>query len=189
MHIPSLPPPPALIAEGAIRARVAHLARRIERDYAKADEILLIGVLRGSFLFLADLCRELRMPNRVDFIALASYSGAERSGAVRLVMDLRADIRDQHVLIIEDIVDTGHTMAYLLEALRARGPASLASCTLLRKRERHEVDVPLDYVGFEVPDVWVVGYGLDYDDHWRTLPYIGVLDPELLAKLKAEGLD
>ncbi|MCB0216243.1 MAG: hypoxanthine phosphoribosyltransferase [Caldilineae bacterium] len=177
------PEPPALIAEGAIRARVASLAARIDHDYRGCDELLLVGVLRGAFIFLADLSRRLAIANHVDFIALSSYQGTEQTGAVRLIMDLRTDLAGKHVLIVEDIVDTGHTLDYLLRTLAARGPASLRSCSLLRKRERHEIDVHVDYVGFDVPDVWVIGYGLDYDDRWRTLPYIGVLEPEMLERV------
>ncbi len=179
--MPHQPEPPALIAEGAIRARLEVLAAQIDRDYAGCDEIILIGVLRGSFLFLADLCRQLNVPNRVDFIALSSYQGTERSGAVRLIMDLRADIVGKHVIIVEDIVDTGHTIDYLLRSFGSRKPASLRVCSLLRKRDRHEVEVPVDYVGFDIPDVWVIGYGLDLDDRWRTLPYIGVFDETMQA--------
>ena len=154
------------------------LARRISADHASVPELVLVGVLRGAFIFLADLSRRLTVPCRVDFIALSSYErGAAQSGAVRLVMDLRVDLAGKHVLVVEDIVDSGHTLAYLLETLRARHPASLRTCVLSRKPDRLEVDVTLDYVGFDLPDRWVVGYGLDLGDRWRTLPYIGVVDP------------
>jgi hypoxanthine phosphoribosyltransferase len=168
-----------LIPETQIQARVSELARQIDRDYADADEIILIGVLRGAFIFLADLSRQLRVPHRVDFIALSSYpEGTESTGVVRLIMDLRTNITAKHVLIIEDIVDTGYTIEYLELTLAARHPASLKTCALLRKLDRRVVDVKVDYLGFDIPDVWVVGYGLDYSDHFRTLPYIGVVNPD-----------
>jgi hypoxanthine phosphoribosyltransferase len=166
-----------LIAEDQIRTRVAELAERISRDYAGAGEVLLVCVLKGAFMFLADLTRQLTMPHRVDFMALSSYGlKGTRQGAVRLVLDLRESIRDRHVLVIEDIVDTGNTFAYMLEMLDARHPASLRTCTLVTKPERRQKDVRLDYVGFEIPDVWVVGYGLDFKERYRTLPYIGVIE-------------
>ncbi len=169
--------PPVLIPETAIAARVGELANRISRDYAGAGEILVVGVLRGAFVFVADLTRRLSIPCRVDFIALAHYeSGTAPTGAVRLVMDLRVPVVGRHVLVVEDIVDSGHTLGYLVATLRARGPASLKTCVLTRKPGRLEVDVPLDYVGFDLPDRWVVGYGLDYEDRFRTLPYIGTVE-------------
>ena len=169
--------PEILVSEDAIAARVAELAARISADYAGADEVLLVGVLRGSFIFLADLCRRLTVPCRVDFLAVSRYEHGAVPGAVRLVMDLRTDVRGRHVLVVEDIVDSGHTLAYLVEMLRGRGPASLKSCTLTRKPARLEVDIAPDYVGFDVPDRWLVGYGLDYADQFRTLPYIGAIAP------------
>lgn len=174
--MPSAPPVP-LLTEAQIQHRVGELAEEISRDYRDVDELFLVGVLRGAFIFLADLSRRLDMPRRVDFIALASYlNGDRRADAVRLIMDLRSDIRDQHVLIVEDIVDTGRTLEYLSKTFRARHPASLKTCALVRKPTRHEVPVSIDYLGFEIPDVWVVGYGLDYSDLHRTLPYIGILE-------------
>lgn len=173
----ALSAPEPLIPEGKIAARVAELAARISSDYARVDELLLVGVLRGSFIFLADLSRHLTVSCRVDFLAVSRYEHGAVPGAVRLVMDLRTDIRGRHVLVVEDIVDSGHTLAYLVETLRARGPASLRTCALTRKPARLEVDVTLDYVGFDVPDRWLVGYGLDYADRFRTLPYIGAIAP------------
>ncbi len=168
-----------LIPEAEVHARVVELARQIDADYADADELVLIGVLRGAFIFLADLSRRLKTPHRVDFIAVASYGDSTvSSGAVRLIMDVRTDVTGRHVLIVEDIVDTGYTIAYLREMLLARHPASLRTCALLRKLERHEVDVEVDYLGFDIRDVWVVGYGLDFADRFRTLPYIGVVSPD-----------
>ena len=174
--------PEVLIKEESIRGRVAELAKRISAYYreAGADEVILVGVLRGAFIFLADLTRQLTVPHRVDFIALSAYgaSAATTPGAVRLLMDVRIDLAGRHVLVVEDIVDTGQTLRYLLGMLEARGPASLRTCALVQKPARAEVKVPVDYLGFEVPDVWVVGYGLDYKDQWRTLPYIGTINPD-----------
>ncbi len=167
--------PRLLISEDDIERRVAELAAEISRDYADAEEILLVGVLRGCFIFLADLARRLTVDRRVDFISVQSYQGAT-SGAVQILMDIRSDIEDKHVLIVEDIVDSGQTLSYLLETFRARRPASLKSCVFTRKECRRDVDVQIDYLGIEIPDVWVVGYGLDYNDRYRTLPYIGALE-------------
>lgn len=166
--------PTELISADAIAARVGELAEHIDRDYAGVGELVLIGVLKGSFIFLSDLSRKLTVPHRVEFIAVSSYGDreSEESGAVRLLMDVRHAIVDKHVLVVEDIVDTGHTLAYLLRLLGARGPASLKSCTLLHKPARNEVDIDLDYIGFEIPDAWVVGYGLDFAERHRTLPNI-----------------
>lgn len=165
-----------LIARATIERRVDQLARRIEEDYAGVDEIVLVGVLKGAFIFLADLSRALEMPRRIEFMALSSYRSGSRQGAVRLVLDLRTSIEGKHVLIVEDIVDSGRTLHFLMETLSARRPASLETCALVQKR-RDRVDVDVRYLGFEIPDVWVVGYGLDYDESYRTLPYIGVLEP------------
>ena len=168
--------PAVLIAEDAIRRRVGELGRRISEDYSQVEDLHMVGVFRGSFIFLADLSRVLTIPRSVDFIAVASYeaSGAP-SDTVRLVMDVRADIAGKHVLIVEDIVDTGNTLHYLMEILRPRRPASLKTCALLRKPSRMEKNVTIDYLGFDVPDRWVVGYGLDSADRYRALPYIGVV--------------
>lgn len=171
--------PEVLISEEKIRHRVAELAAEISEEYADTDEILLIGILRGAFIFLADLSRRLEVTHKVDFIALSSYDKGDRpTGAVRLLLDLRSEIEGKHVLIVEDIVDTGHTLEYLTQSLLARRPASLETCALTRKQARHEVPVAIDYLGFDIPDVWVVGYGLDFEDRFRTLPYIGVIDPQ-----------
>ena len=170
--------PPVLLSTETIRNRVDELAEQISADYALAEDLLLVGVLRGAFIFLADLSRRLTVPCRVDFLALSTYDQASTlPGAVRLVMDLRSDIAGRHVLVVEDIVDTGHTLRYLLGNLAVRKPASLKSCALLRKPDRLEVDAEVDYLGFDIPDVWVVGYGLDFDDKHRTLPYIGIVTP------------
>ncbi|MCS6843248.1 MAG: hypoxanthine phosphoribosyltransferase [Caldilineales bacterium] len=164
-----------LIDEATLRARVAELAAQIDRDYAGVDRLLLIGVLKGAFIFLADLARQLHVPHAVDFMAVSSYGMAAVSGAVRIVLDLREPIEGKHVMLVEDIVDSGKTLAYLHHVLASRGPASLRTCTLLRKERPEALSVPIDYLGFTIPDVWVVGYGLDYADTHRTLPYIGVL--------------
>lgn len=169
---------PVLLSEDDIRRRVQELAGEVSRDYARTEGLLLVGVLRGAFIFLADLSRRLTILRRVDFIAVASYGEDTRApGAVRLLMDLRTDIAGKDVLIVEDIVDTGYTLDYLLQTLRARRPRSLRSCVLVRKPDRLRVDVPIDYLGFDIPDAWVVGYGLDWADRHRTLPYIGIFRP------------
>ena len=169
--------PPILISEDDIRKRVAELAEQISNDYADNGDVVLIGVLKGSFIFLADLARRLTIPRTIEFIAVSSYGAGSESGAVRLVMDVRGNIEGQNVLIVEDIVDTGHTLSYLIGILKSHGPASIKTCTLLHKADQAEVDVDIDYVGFGIGDEWVVGYGLDYAEQNRTLPYIGTVDP------------
>jgi hypoxanthine phosphoribosyltransferase len=170
--------PETLISEKEIRERVDELAAQISLDYADKGELVLVGVLKGAFIFLADLARRLSIPRHIEFIAVSSYEhGSIRSGAVRLVMDVRRSIEGRHVLIVEDIVDTGHTLHYLIDMLKSREPASVKTCTLLHKEHRTEVDVDIDYLGFNIGDEWVVGYGLDYDEKDRTLPYIGVITP------------
>lgn len=171
-----------LLDEETIAARVRDLAARVSADYADPDDLVLVGVLKGAFIFMADLARQLSVPHRVDFIALSSYNkGAVSDGAVRLIMDTRTNLTGCHVLIVEDILDTGYTLDYLLRTFRAREPASLRTCVLLSKPERRKIEVPVDYLGFEIPNVWVVGYGLDYADRFRTLPYIAALKREVYA--------
>jgi hypoxanthine phosphoribosyltransferase len=171
--------PAVLISESDIRRRVEELAREISDDYRGKGEIVLVGVLKGAFIFLADLSRRLEIPRRIEFIAVSSYEdGSVSSGAVRLVMDVRGNIEDCHVLIVEDIVDTGHTLSYLIGMLESHRPASICTCALLHKADRSEVDVDIDYVGFGIGDEWVVGYGLDYAEQNRTLPYIGTIKPQ-----------
>ena len=175
-------PLPTLVSREEIDARVAELAAEIDTDYADVAELVLVGVLKGSFIFLADLSRHLTVPHRVEFIAVSSYGARqseESTGSVRLLMDVRHDIANRDVLIVEDIVDTGHTLAYLERLFSARRPASLRTCTLLHKPDRTEASVDLGYVGFTIPDVWVVGYGLDYAERHRTLGYVASLPPEL----------
>ena len=170
--------PPVLISEADIQKRVAELAEEISSDYRDYGDVVLIGVLKGAFIFLADLSRHLTIPRTIEFIAVSSYeSGSVQSGAVRLVMDVRGNIEGRHVLIVEDIVDTGHTLSYLIGILESHGPASIRTCALLHKAGRAEVDVEIDYIGFGIGDEWVVGYGLDYAEHDRTLPYIGNVQP------------
>ncbi len=165
--------PNVLISEEAIARRVGELAAQISRDYAGLGELVLVGVLKGAFIFLADLARRLTIPRAVEFIALSRYgAGGGSSGEVRLIMDLRSAIAGTHVLVVEDIVDTGHTLDYLMRLLGARGPASLRACVLVRKPDRLEKPVKLAYLGFDIPDRWVVGYGPDFAEQNRTLPYI-----------------
>jgi hypoxanthine phosphoribosyltransferase len=169
-----------LISEERIRERVAQLASQIDELYAECDGILMLGVLRGSYVFIADLSRLLSIDRRVDFIALSSYERSTRHPGVRLIMDARVPIEGQHVLIVEDILDTGRTLSRLLDLFAARNPASLRTCVLVRK-PRQEERVTADFVGFDIPDEWVVGYGLDYDDRFRALPFIGTVEPEVLG--------
>ena len=172
-------PPVVLLSEEEIQTRVVELAAQISADYADADELVLVGVLKGAFIFLADLSRKLTIPRTIEFIAVSSYeSGSKSTGAVRLVMDVRGNIEGKHVLIVEDIVDTAHTLKYLIGMLRSHRPASVRTCALVRKAERAEVEVEIDYLGFDIGNDWVVGYGLDYAEKDRTLPYIGVVTPD-----------
>lgn len=175
-----------LVSEKEIQAKVAELGRRISEDYA-GNEILLIGLLRGAIVFLADLMRVITIPVRLDFIGISSYGASTESGAVRLVMDLETDIAGRHVLVVEDIVDTGKTLSYLLENLKARQPASLRVCALLDKPERRTVPITIDYVGFEIPDKFVVGYGLDFAEGYRNLPFVGVLKEHLYREVLIRG--
>ena len=168
--------PPVIIPAAAIADRVDELARRISHDHAGVEDLLLVGVLRGAYMFLADLTRRITIPCTVDFLALSPYDrGSLPAGAVRLAMDLRVDIRGRHVVLVEDIISSGCTLTYLVKMLETREPASIRTCVLARKRGHEAVAVRLDYVGFDIPDRWVVGYGLDYDNKYRTFPYIGVV--------------
>lgn len=168
-----------LIPEETLQKRIAELGEQISHDY-QGQDLLLICVLRGAVIFLTDLIRYISVPLTVDFMAVSSYGvGARRStGQARITLDLNIDIRDIHVLLIEDIVDSGHTIKAILEFLETRRPKSLRVCTLLDKAERREVRVPIDYRGFVIPDKFVFGYGLDVDEYYRNLPFIGVLDQE-----------
>ena len=169
-----------LIDEDAIAKRVSELAAEINEKYKDIEEpLILVGVLKGSFIFMADLVRYLTIPHVVDFIAISSYGrkGAER-GEVRLLMDTRENLSGHHVLIVEDILDSGNTLNYLITAFKARGTKSVETAVFLDKPERHQIPVDIQFMGFEIPDVWVVGYGLDYKERHRTLPYIAEMIPE-----------
>jgi hypoxanthine phosphoribosyltransferase len=170
--------PKVLISEQAIQDKIGELASRISEHHADVDDLLMVGVLKGSFIFLADLARRLSVPRSIDFMALSTYGDAtETDGAVRMIMDLRQNIAGRHVLVVEDIVDTGYTLSYLMRNLAARQPASLTTCVLVHKPDRRQVHAQIDYLGFEIPDVWVVGFGLDWAERYRALPYIGTIDP------------
>ena len=165
-----------LVAEDRLAERVRELGREISADYTGRD-LLLVGVLKGAVFFLADLMRHLEVDCEVDFMAVASYgSSTDSSGVVRILKDLDASIEGRNVLIVEDIVDSGLTLSYLLRTMRARDPASLEVCALLTKPERRKVDLPIRYTGFEIPDRFVIGYGLDYGERFRSLPYVAVLN-------------
>ncbi|MBU1660723.1 MAG: hypoxanthine phosphoribosyltransferase [Chloroflexi bacterium] len=166
-----------LIDSDTLQNRIAELGVEISRDYQGKDPHL-ICILRGGVLFLTDLMRHISTPHTIDFMAISSYGagGRQSSGQVRLTMDLKDDIHDRHVLLVEDIIDSGHTLASVLELLAVRKPASLKICTLLDKAERREADVPIDYCGFVIPDQFVFGYGLDLDEYYRGLPFIGVVN-------------
>jgi hypoxanthine phosphoribosyltransferase len=167
-----------LIDETALRRRIEELGEEISADYAGRD-VLLVGVLKGAVFFMADLMRQLSLPCEIDFMAISSYGeGTDSSGVVRILKDLDSNITDRHVLILEDIIDTGLTLSYLMRNLGAREPASLEVCALLVKHGRRETDVPVKYVGFEIPNRFVVGYGLDFAERYRNLPHVAVLDAE-----------
>ena len=168
-----------LISSEQLQAKAAEMGQAISEDYRNKD-LLLVCVLRGAFMFLADLIRHITIPHEVDFMATASYGrSTESSGIVRILKDLNTSIEGRDVLVVEDIVDSGLTLQYLLRLLRDRNPASLRVCCLLDKRTRRQVEVPLDYLGFNVPNEFVVGYGLDYGELYRNLPFVGILRPEL----------
>jgi hypoxanthine phosphoribosyltransferase len=169
-----------LIDEDAIGLRISELAQQIEAESIAYDDLLLICVLKGGYMFLADLSRKMTRPHSIDFMGISSYgAGTRSSGAVQIIMDLKAPIVDRHVLVVEDIIDSGRTLDYLRRSLLARSPASLHICTLLNKPARREIDVPVDYIGFDIPDEFVVGYGLDFNELYRNLPHIAVLKPEV----------
>ncbi|MGE5481919.1 MAG: hypoxanthine phosphoribosyltransferase [Bacteroidota bacterium] len=171
-----------LISASAIQGKVAELGQWITRDYQGKD-LGLICILKGALIFMADLIRQIELPVTVDFMAISSYgAGTKSSGVVRILKDLDHPIEGQHILIVEDIVDSGLTLRYLIENLRSRRPASLRVCTLLDKPARRTVECNIDYNGFQIPDRFVVGYGLDYNERYRNLPYIGVLKPEVYQR-------
>ncbi len=168
---------PILVTEEEIKAKVVELAASIDADY-EGLELLLVGVLKGAFIIMGDLARALKTPTSVDFMAVSSYgSGTSTSGVVRILKDLDRDITGKHVLVVEDVIDSGRTLSWLLRNLGSRQPASLEVCALLRKPEAAEVDVKVRYVGFDLPSVFVVGYGLDHAERYRNLPYLATLNP------------
>ena len=177
-----------LLSEDEIQAKVAELGARISADYA-GKSLTLVSVLKGSLPFMADLMRAIDLPLRIDLMEVSSYGGnaTESSGLVRILKDLSASIEHEDVLIVEDIIDTGLTLNYLVRYLRGKNPASLRICTLLDKPARRLVEIPVDYIGFEIPDQFVVGYGLDYGEIYRNLKFVGVLKPEVYGAGGAEA--
>jgi hypoxanthine phosphoribosyltransferase len=171
-----------LIEEETLQGRIAELGASISDDY-RGQDLLLIGVLKGAIFFMADLMRSIEIPCEVDFMAISSYgAGIDSSGVVRILKDLDVSIEGRNVLVVEDIIDSGLTLSYLLRNLEAREPASLEVCALLTKPERRENDVSCRYVGFEIPNRFVIGYGLDFAERYRNLPFVGVLRDELAAQ-------
>jgi hypoxanthine phosphoribosyltransferase len=172
-----------LVDRDALSERIAELGEEISEDYEGRD-LLLVGVLKGAVFFMADLMRHVTVPCEVDFMAISSYGAAtDSSGVVRILKDLDINIRDRHVLVVEDIIDSGLTLSYLVRNLSAREPASLEICALLTKPSRREIEVPVRYVGFEIPNRFVIGYGLDFAERYRNLPYVGVLNERLIPDL------
>jgi hypoxanthine phosphoribosyltransferase len=170
-----------LISEEEIAAKVAEMAAAIDADYA-GREVLLVGVLKGAVMIMADLARALTIPVSMEFMAVSSYgSSTSSSGVVRILKDLDREIADRHVLVVEDVIDSGLTLSWLLRNMKSRGPASVEVCALLRKPEAAKVDLPVRYVGFDIPSEFVVGYGLDYAERYRELPFVGLLKPEVYA--------
>ncbi|TYP58734.1 hypoxanthine phosphoribosyltransferase [Thermosediminibacter litoriperuensis] len=168
-----------LITEEEIKNKLRELGGKITRDYKDKDDVLVVGVLKGAVLFIADLIRHIQLPVQVDFMAVSSYGASTKSsGVVRILKDLDEDIEGKNILIVEDIIDSGLTLSYLYSMLKSRKPASIKICTLLDKPSRRKVDIKVDYLGFEIPDFFVVGYGLDYNEKYRNLPFIGILKPE-----------
>ncbi len=171
-----------LFTKEELAAKVAELGAAITRDY-KDKNPLIVSVLKGSYIFMADLTRAIDTPCTIDFMVVSSYgSGTKTSGEVQIIKDLSTKIEGRDVIIVEDILDSGVTLSYLMKILLARGANSIALCTLLSKPERHKVKVDIDYLGFEIPDAFVVGYGLDYDERYRNLPYIGILKPSVYGE-------
>ncbi len=172
-----------LISETELAGRIKELAEELNAVYSDADVPLLVCILKGGFMFLADLVRHLDFRHEVDFMEISSYGASTKSsGIVRILLDLATNIEDRHVIIVEDIVDTGHTLTYILRNLRTRNPASLRVCTLLNKPSRREIEVPVDFIGFEIPNEFVMGYGLDYAEQYRNIPFIGVLKPSVYTE-------
>ena len=172
-----------LVDSDALSERIAELGEEISEDYEGRD-LLLVGVLKGAVFFMADLMRHVSVPCEIDVMAISSYGAAtDSSGVVRILKDLDINIRDRHVLVVEDIIDSGLTLSYLVRNLSAREPASLEICALLTKPSRREIEVPVRYVGFEIPNRFVIGYGLDFAERYRNLPYVGVLNERLIPDL------
>lgn len=172
-----------LVSEAEIKNRVAELGAQITRDYAQSEKLLLLGLLRGSVMFITDLMRQINLPLTIDFMSVSSYAGAESSGFVRIDSDHKTNIHGWDVILIDDIVDTGYTIYTVRKLLLERHPRSLRSCALLDKLARHRVEINLDYLGFEIPDKFVVGYGLDIDEKGRNLPYIASVNLEKYRQL------
>jgi hypoxanthine phosphoribosyltransferase len=171
-----------LIDEERLQARIHELGAEISSDYA-GRELLLVGVLKGAVFFMADLMRSITVPCEIDFMAISSYGAStDSSGVVRILKDLDINIENRHVVVVEDIVDSGLTLSYLVRNLESRGPASLEVCALLTKPGRREIEVDVGYVGFEIPNKFVIGYGLDFAERYRNLPYVGVLHEDLLPE-------
>jgi hypoxanthine phosphoribosyltransferase len=169
-----------MIEQDRLQARIRELGEEVSRDYAGRD-LLLVGVLKGAVFFMADLMRELTVPCEIDFMAISSYGAqTDSSGVVRILKDLDTNIAGRDVLVVEDIIDSGLTLSYLMRSLKARKPGSLEVCALMTKPERREIDVPVRYVGFEIPNKFVIGYGLDFAERYRNLPYVAVLHPDLI---------
>lgn len=172
-----------LISEAQLQARIRELGKQITEDYQSLDDLLMVGVLKGSVMFLVDLTRQIPLPLSIDFMAISSYGAStQSSGVVRLLKDLDADINGRHVIIVEDIIDSGLTLEYLVDQLQRRNPASLRICALLNKPDRRTSGVTVDYLGFDIPNEFAVGYGLDYAERYRNLPYIGVLKEEVYRR-------
>ena len=167
-----------LIPEDKLQIRIAEMGAQISRDYAGKKDLLLVCILRGGVLFLTDLMRKITIPHAIEFMAVSSYGigSRESMGKVRISLDLNVDIQNRNVILVEDIIDSGHTIAAVLDLLTTRKPASICVCTLLDKTDRREVPVPVKYTGFCIPNKFVFGYGLDIDDYYRNLPFIGVVD-------------
>ena len=176
-----------LVQPDELKQRVRTLGEQVSAAYADRD-LLLVGVLKGALMFIVDLARAIELPVTLDFMAVASYGAStETSGIVRILKDLDSSIEGKHVLVVEDIIDSGLTLTYILETLRNRNPASLRVCSLLNKPDRRRVDVPIDYVCFNIPDEFVVGYGLDFNQIYRNLPFVGVLKPETYSRVLDTG--
>lgn len=178
-----------LIGEQALQERIRQIGEQISLDYA-GKNLLLVCILRGGVMFLTDLMRSISIPHAIEFMAVSSYGvgGRESSGQVRITLDLNTDIADWNVLLVEDIIDSGHTLHSVLDLLALRKPSSLAVCALLDKSERREVEIPLHYCGFQIPNRFVFGYGLDIDDYYRNLPFIGVVDLERYQALRNDAV-